>query len=660
MKQYWKVAVEAHIHRPLTYASPWNDVRPGISVTIPLGKRKVSGVILEADSTPSSEYEIKEISEIIADRTQLTTEQMSWAKWLAHYYHHPIGEVINLFFPPLSKKGRSAPKSLFANLAETKSVTLNTEQAKVFELLKHEESFSAHLLWGVTGSGKTEIYIDLIKEKLKKNESTIVLLPEIALTPQLVSRFRERLGDTVAVLHSELTERERTDQWWSIVDQTRKVLIGARSALFCPVPQLGLIIVDEEHESSFKQDEKLKYHARDAAIMRAQFENCPIILGTATPSLESWKNVVDGKFKLHKLLRRAKSEDLPAISVVDLTNKPEFPNPIIPFWLSEPLFTALTENYQKGNQSALFLNRRGIAQTVLCTSCGFIYKCPNCEISLTLHGKSHLVCHYCEYSETMSTTCPDCKDDSVKPLGMGTEQIEEDLHKLFPLARVLRVDRDEIDSRAKLDEFIEKMQNHEVDFLVGTQMIAKGLDFQKLTLVGIVLADVGFNIPDFRAGEKSFQLITQVSGRSGRHEPGQVIIQTYRPDHPSLIHAMNYQTEEFLNQELEQRRDLAYPPYTRMACLRLSGLDQKKVLAAAQDITNTLREILQQKKQYQLQILGPAPAPLLKIRNKFRYQILLKSPSVKDLHAFTQYVMSLERKFSGVKILIDVDPHNLL
>lgn len=658
--QYWKIAVEAHIHRPLTYSSPLANLQPGISVSVPLGNRTVSGVILDNDPAPSNDYPIKEIVEVSSERPALSSEQVSWAKWLSNYYHHPIGEVINLFFPPLSKKGRSAPRNLFSTPDELQSVVLSEEQKAVYDSLKTEESFSTHLLWGVTGSGKTEIYIDLIRERLKKDEATIVLLPEIALTPQLVARFREKLGDTVAVIHSELTDRERTDQWWSMVDGQRKVVIGARSALFCPVPKLGLIVVDEEHESSFKQDEKLKYHARDAAIMRAQFENCPILLGTATPSLESWKNVVDGKFKLHKLLRRAKSEELPEIEVVDLTKKPEFPNPILPFWLSEELFNALTENYQRGNQSALFLNRRGIAQTVLCSSCGFIYKCPNCEISLTLHGKSHLVCHYCDYSQTMSTTCPDCKDDKIKPLGMGTEQVEEDLKKLFPSARVLRVDRDEIDSRAKLDEFVEKMQNLEVDFLVGTQMIAKGLDFQKLTLVGIVLADIGFNIPDFRAGEKSFQLLTQVSGRSGRHEPGRVLIQTYRPDHPSLVHAMRYQTEEFLNQELVQRQELSYPPYTRMACLRLSGLDQKKVLSASREIAKTLRDIQQQQPQYQLHILGPAPAPLLKIRNKFRYQILLKSASFKDLHAFTQYVMNLEKKYSGVKILIDVDPHNLL
>ncbi len=656
----WKVAVKAPFPQLLTYSSDLPLVR-GQKVLVPLGKRSADGVVIDREETAPTEFKLKSILSVEEEIPPLTPPQLQWALWISKYYHHSPGDVFSLFYPPLAKKGRSPAKDLFTKSVEEKKITLNAEQQQAVEAIDATKGFSTHLLWGVTGSGKTEVYIELIKRKLAEQQGSIVLVPEIALTPQLISRFREQLGDEMAVLHSDLTEREKTNQWWSVVDQKKRVLIGARSALFCPVPNLGLIIIDEEHEASYKQDESLRYHARDTAIVRAQYEKIPIVLGSATPSLETWKNVGDKKFHLHRLQQRAMTLHMPEIKIIDMTDSKHdlARESFLPSWLSTELYRELQINYQNGFQSALFLNRRGIAQTVFCQDCGFIYKCPNCDISLTLHGQSHLVCHYCDYSQELAKTCPECKVGAVKPLGLGTELVQEDLQKLFPLAKVLRVDRDEIDSRARLEEFIEQMEQGEVQFLVGTQMIAKGLDFEKLTLVGIVLADISFHIPDFRATERSYQLMTQVSGRSGRHHPGKVLIQTYKPDHPSLTYALTADTAGFLNQELIDRTELQYPPFARLACIKLSGNIQSKTDSLSHDLAQNLRGYITHK-NLSVRLLGPAPAPLFKLRNRFRYQILLKSDSLPVLHEVLQYVSHLQSAYRELKVQIDMDPYNLM
>ncbi len=658
----WKIAVAAPLPQLLTYASDFPLV-PGLTVQVPLGRRVARGVVIEPDAATRDDLKIKSVSSLVEDSLTLSSQHIAWAQWISKYYHYPPGEVFSLFFPSLAKKGRATvAKDLFENHPVVeKNLSLNDEQQTVFSHIEKMDGFSAHLLWGVTGSGKTEVYIELIKKKLAAGQSAMILVPEIALTPQLVARFRSRLGDQIAVLHSDLTDRERTNQWWSLIEQKKRVLIGARSALFCPVPNLGLIVVDEEHESSYKQDETLRYNARDAAVMRAHFEKIPVLLGTATPSLETWKNVLDKKYHLHRLTQRASQMQMPEIEVIDLNTikEEERRDSFLPFWLTTPLFKALEENYKRGFQSALFLNRRGIAQTVLCTSCGFIYKCPNCEISLTLHGKSHLVCHYCDYSHQMQRKCPDCHTGEIKALGLGTEQIQEEIKKLFPHANVFRVDRDEIDSRQRMEEFVGKMESGEVHFLVGTQMIAKGLDFEKLTLVGIVLADVGFHLPDFRASERSYQLLTQVSGRSGRHHKGRVIVQTYRPDHPSLRFAKNYDTEGFLKEELQERESLSYPPFFRLACLKISGLDEEETCSLAQHLGSFLRDFSAQQK-LAVKVLGPAPAPLYRLRNRYRHQILVKSASLQSLNTLLQYATHMQPSLKKIKIQIDMDPYNLM
>ena len=677
--QLWQVAVNAPLNQVLTYEGS-SDLLVGQSVIVPLGKRKVDGVIVGIQppekSEKESKFKIKSILETHPERPLIDEKKLSWLSWIANYYCYPLGQIMQLSFPPLKKKGRGSRKKsiIQENLSATPDswLPLTEEQQKVFGDIQASKGFSTHLLFGVTGSGKTEVYLKLLQETLNSGKTGLVLVPEISLTPQLIQRFAQRFGDQAAVIHSQLTEREKTDQWWSVVDGRKQILIGARSALFCPIPNLGMIVLDEEHEPSFKQDEKLKYHARDAAVMLAHKLDCPIVLGSATPSLESWENAQKGRYQLHTMSRRVADRAMPEISIVDLKEKKEEDaekkkKNDLPFWLSPKLFEALKENLANEKQAALFLNRRGIAQTLTCPACGDTRECPNCAISLTLHGHNHLVCHYCDYHETKQDICSACGDGQPEPLGLGTERVEEDLQKLFPEACIARADRDEIQSREQLEELIERMESGEIDFLIGTQMIAKGLDFPKLHLVGLVLADVGFHLPDFRAGERIFQLITQVSGRAGRHvkpgeAPGQVIVQTYNPDHPILQLALQGDFSAFAEYELSFRQGLGYPPCGRMALFRIQAPEQK----LAQDAASTVKlisEKLQAKfsKYQELKILGPAEAPMFKLRNQYRFQMIIKGPSPWELVQFCQHISENTDKLpKKSRVIIDVDPMNVL
>jgi primosomal protein N' (replication factor Y) len=547
---------------------------------------------------------------------------------------------------------------------------LTAEQTEVIRAVSDKEGFGTHLVHGVTGSGKTEIYMHLLEEVVRQGRQGIVLVPEISLTPQLIDRFTRRLGNAVAVIHSHLTPREKTNQWWAMLEGKKQILIGARSALFCPLPALGMIVVDEEHESSFKQDEKLKYHARDAAVMLGKFSNCPVILGSATPSLESWQNAQSGRYHLHQLKLRVADRKLPQIDVIDLREVRDVRRQAggisdLPFWMTKQLHEAITETLERNEQSALFLNRRGVAQAVVCPDCGHVPECPNCAVKLTLHGKSHLLCHYCDYHLTMTEHCTECPDGEPKPMGLGTEMIENDLARIFPGARVARMDRDEINTREDLERVIKSVEDREIDILVGTQMIAKGLDFPGLTLVGLVLADVAFNLPDFRASERSFQLLTQVAGRSGRHldeGAGRVIIQTYNPDHPSIQFTCAHDYEGFAKYESSFREALGYPPFGRLASFRVQGLDLDKVTAVARGLRSRATALQTRSDRFaKIEILGPAQAPLAKLRNNHRWQLLIKGPDATSLGTFCRTLNDhLDWLPPAVKVSLDIDAVHLL
>jgi primosomal protein N' (replication factor Y) len=663
--KYWQVAIDAPVRQVFTYSSHL-ELKRGVSVKAPFGRRHSDALVLnEIDKPENTEFTIREITESLDIRWPLSDRFVSWLEWLSDYYLHPIGQVCQMAFPPLKKKeGRSRKGPVIPEVAFTQPPQLTDEQANALEKILPINGYQTHLVHGITGSGKTEIYLRLIEAALSEKKQALVLVPEISLTPQLVQRFASRFGDKIAVIHSHLTDREKTEQWWKMVDREKDVLIGARSALFCPIPDLGMIIIDEEHEPSFKQDEKLRYHARDAAAVLAKKLNIPLILGSATPSLESWQNAKSNRYNLIQLKKRVANATLPDIEIVDMRNeKQEKTKEVLPFWMSETLFESIGEALANQQQVALFLNRRGVAQFVICSGCGATRKCPNCSVSLTLHAKNHLVCHYCDYNEPLTSQCPDCRDCELKPFGLGTEGIEDELLKLFPEARISRADRDLIHSRQALDELIFQMEEREIDILVGTQMIAKGLDFKNLTLVGVVLADVGFNMPDFRASERSFQLLTQVSGRSGRHEQkGKVVIQAYNTAHPSLAPTKNQDYESFTDEELTFRRELSYPPFGRLALLKFSGNSEEKVIKCSKAAFEAAHTLTQTVDKYQsVELLGPTAAPLTKLSGKFRYQLLLKGKKEPSFGAFCyHFLRDFNLVYSGVKMTIDIDPFNML
>lgn len=671
------VAVDAPLSEKLTYLQNEGfTVKRGDLVSVPLGRRRVMGVVLGAATAPVATeqpaFALKPIAEVVTDLPSLPEKHLRWLEWMSDYYLHPLGMTAQLCFPPLGKsktERKSKRPSVVPQVPQRVRHQLNSEQQSCADAILRTPGFSTHLVHGVTGSGKTEIYLELFEKVLAEGKKGLFLLPEISLTPQLIHRFAERFGDRIAVLHSQLTDRERTNQWWDVIENRKHILIGARSALFCPAENIGLIVVDEEHEASFKQDEQLKYNGRDCAIMLGHFHNCPVILGSATPSLDSWKNAQDGKFRLHQIKNRVNNRPLPEIEVIDmrLEKEREKVSAEKPSWLSEKLYTEIHQTLQRGEQTALLLNRRGMSQMVFCPDCGHTRECPNCDISLTLHASTHLVCHYCDYHENFKTKCPDCTQGELIPMGLGTEKVEDDLKRLFPDKNIARADRDEVTSRLDMEELVRKMESGEIDILIGTQMIAKGLDFPNLKLVGLILADISFNLPDFRAAEKSFQLITQMSGRSGRHvkdgeSPGKVILQTYNTEHESVRFAQTHDYEGFAETELSNRRQLNYPPVHRMASVRIQSPELEKVRLASDQLAHRATLLKEKFTVFaDVEVLGPAAAPLAKLRNQFRYHLLVKCAQSRTLNEFLRRLLGDSKWIpKQVKVAVDVDPLNLL
>ncbi len=519
-------------------------------------------------------------------------------------------------------------------------------------------TFSPFLLFGVTGSGKTEVYLQAVAQTLAQEQSALLLVPEIALAAQLEAGLRARFGEQAAVLHSALSDGERVDQWQQVLQGHARIVLGARSAVFAPLSHLGLIIVDEEHESSYKQEDGLSYQGRDLAVLRARQERCPVVLGSATPALTSYHHAVSGKYQLLQLPERVSPHPLPQVQVVDM--KAEAQPREHPLF-SGVLLSAMRQNLEQGRQTLLYLNRRGFASFMQCQDCGHVLECKHCHVSLTLHrSRNQLLCHYCGFHQRPDTLCPSCGSAKVTGRGLGTERIEEEIAQLFPAARVARVDSDSSGNRRHLLKLLQAMQQQEIDILVGTQMIAKGLHFPQVTLVGVLWADAGLSLPDFRAGERTFAQLTQVTGRAGRGEnPGRVIVQTYQPEHYAIRLAQAQDYTGLFAEEMVLRRQLGYPPFSRLVNVRLSGLQEREVEQAATAIAAFAREF---SPKGAVAVLGPAPAPLSKIKDRLRWQVLLKSADARSLHALCDRFVQQKTKFCprSVSMQIDVDPENML
>jgi len=515
---------------------------------------------------------------------------------------------------------------------------------------------SAFLLEGVTASGKTEVYLRAVQRCLELGRGAIVLVPEIALTPQLVTRFRARLGDRIAVLHSALGERDRHRMWKALRGGELKVAVGARSALFAPVHDLGLVCIDEEHDGSFKQEEGVRYQARDMALLRAHRAGAAAVLGSATPSLESIALARSGKLELLSLPARArKTAILPQVEIVDLRRVG--PGPGGERLLSLPLFRALERTLAAKEQAILFLNRRGFAPSLLCEECGAMCQCPNCSVALTLHRAAggRLRCHYCEYAVQIPDRCPACNAPALAEEGSGTERIEEALGQIFPEARIARLDRD-VAQGTKSERVLDRMRRREIDVLVGTQMVTKGHDLPSVTLVGVLNADAALSMPDFRAAERSFHLLVQVAGRAGRGDaPGLVLIQTRQPEHPAVSCAARHDVAGFVEIEMRQRAELGYPPFARLALVRVDAADEAHALAEVERLARLARSA----SSSEVEILGPAPAPLARLRNRFRFRFMVRS---ENRAALRTVLLAVARggQSRRARVAIDVDPVNML
>ncbi|WP_187999237.1 primosomal protein N' [Listeria marthii] len=540
---------------------------------------------------------------------------------------------------------------------KSESLQLLPDQQTACEKINAAKEQETFLIHGVTGSGKTEIYLQTIEAKLKEGKEAIVLVPEISLTPQMVERFKSRFGSEVAVLHSALSSGEKYDEWRKIERKEARVVVGARSAVFAPFENLGIIIIDEEHEASYKQEDNPRYHARDVAIWRATKYQCPVVLGSATPSLESFARAKKGVYTLIELPSRVNDRAMPEVNVVDMReelrkeNRTEF---------STELLEKIKDRIAKKEQTVLMLNRRGYSSFVMCRDCGYVVECPNCDISLTYHQSSNqMKCHYCGHEERVPQKCPSCEGEHIRYFGTGTQKVEESLTKLIPEARVIRMDVDTTRTKGAHEKLLNSFRNHEADILLGTQMIAKGLDFPDITLVGVLNADTMLHLPDFRASERTFQLLTQVSGRAGRHErTGEVVVQSYNPEHYSIEFAKKHDFIGFYNHEMQLRKMGSYPPFYYLTMINVSDENEMKAIRTIQEMAQFLRGKLGP----DAVILGPVPSTITRIKNKYRYQCIIKykiEPNLKkELKTLITHYQKDQQK--GLTITIDVQPYVLM
>jgi primosomal protein N' (replication factor Y) len=509
------------------------------------------------------------------------------------------------------------------------------------------------LLFGVTGSGKTEVYLQAIKHTLARGQGAIVLVPEIALTPQTIERFRGRFGEDVAVLHSRLSQGERHDEWHRIHDGVARIVVGPRSAVFAPVHNLGLIVVDEEHEPSYKQEEAPRYNARDVAVVRGRLEKCAVVLGSATPALESFHNVRRGKYALAELPARVDHRQMPVVRVVDMRIEAEREGR--PNIFSRDLIEAIRTRIERAEQTMLFLNRRGYASQLICPKCGFVAQCRACSVALTYHKSTdELLCHICGARQRVPERCPapKCGDPAFKYAGLGTQRVEVILHKLFPIARVTRMDSDTTTQKGSHRRILNEFRGGKIDVLVGTQMIAKGLDFPNVTLVGVVFADMSLHKPDFRAAERTFQLLTQVAGRAGRGDlKGEVFVQTYTPHHPAIQAARRLDYTGFMDQEFEARRELNYPPFTHLVVLTLKGASEQRIQFAGEEFVKQLQPLLGS----EVIMTGPMPAPLARAKGLYRFQILLRAPLTRQITEPLKQALAAFKWPKDIECAVDVD-----
>ena len=701
------------IDKTFTYNIPINlkdKVKVGIRVLVPFGNRKLEGFVMDIGDI-KTEYKIKDIIDVIDEEEVLTEELIYLGKYMSRKtlssliscYQTMLPKALKASFKTnINKKyetyvtlldknyipktnaqkniidnikentlksdiykiSSSEYKTLIKNnvikeekkevyrlnddiLKENSNIVLNKEQKSVVnEVIKDKDKFNPYLLYGVTGSGKTEVYMHIIDEIIKEKE-VIVLVPEISLTPQFVSVFKKRFGSIVAIMHSGLSDGERYDEYRKIKEGKVSIAIGARSCIFSPFKNLGLIIIDEEHTDTYKQDNNPRYDAIDIALKRAKYNNIPLILGSATPSIESYTRAKLGIYKLLELPNRI-NKKLPSVVLVDMKNEIKKGNKI----LSQKLIDEINNCLINDNQVILLLNRRGYSTTVTCNECGYVMKCPNCDIPLTYH-KTHnkMNCHYCDYSTFKMKKCPECQSEDIQSFGLGTEKLEEEVKKIFNV-NVLRMDVDTTSKKGSHARILNKFKNKEASILVGTQMIAKGLDFEDVTLVGVINGDATLNIPDFRSGERTFDLLNQVAGRSGRGtKDGKVIIQGFNLDHYSIKYASVHDYVSFYNEEMKIRKSLSYPPYIDLTLIKIVSTDYN--LAYSESVK--IKEYLV---KYNIKVLGPS-SNINKINNKYYIHLVLKYKKLESIYKYILYIVDKYKLNKKINVEIDINPKKI-
>ncbi len=673
------IAVPLPLDNTFSYLVP-DELAPflksGMRVWVPLKNREIIGYVIAVRERREDETKLKPILKSLDPEPVLNASMLELTQWIAGYYGCSWGEAIENALPKWVKYGKKAEKALSKEVSHKsdpmipqKDLTLTPPQQAVLDEIRQsleQKNPKPLLIHGVTGSGKSEIYIRSIREVLAQGKSSICLVPEIALTEQIRRFFYHHFGNQLEILHSKLTDQERFLAWKRLERGEKRVVLGPRSAVFAPVKNLGLIIMDEEHEGTYKQETTPRYHAREVAAWRSHNENAFFMMGTATPSLETMYQTEKGKVRLIELKDRVDKKSMPPVTILDLKSIQQDRRKAM--ILSPMLFEEINKNLQKGEGTMLLLNRRGFSTFIHCSKCSIVESCPSCQVSLIFHqDEDILLCHYCNYRKPVPDKCPQCHVPNLRFAGFGTEKVESEVAMRFPSARIARMDADSVKKRGSHEEILKNFREKNVDILIGTQMIAKGFDFPHVTLVGVILADVGLMLPDFRSAERTFQLLTQVAGRAGRGPvAGRVFVQTFSPDHPSVRSAQNHDFVRFYQNELPSRREFRYPPFFRLINLIIRSKNEN----SAYVFGRSLREVLQQELKLpslkpgepldHLELMGPAPLPFYKLRGQFRWHLMLKFLPDQDPVHSVKAALAKVKKPADVQYAVDVDPLNIL
>lgn len=665
--KYLQIVLNLPLNQTFTYSCIEDSEDPSLTpeigkrAEVRFGNRKMTGFIVSVsdvipENCPVTADKIKSVSKILDKEPLFSEDTYELAGWISRYYICSIGEAVFSIIPSKAKRESSASFfSIDDELSGKTTNKLSEEQQRAVEEItssvKNKKSLY-HYLYGPTGTGKTEVFLQCAEWLLTQDKGVIYLVPEIGLTPQVVKAVTSRFGNTAAVLHSGLTPSQKLSEWRRIMHKEARIVIGARSAVFAPVPDLGLIIIDEEHDSSYKSGDTPRYHARQVAMHRCAGLKIPLVMGSATPSVEAWHLMKSNRLSSHTLTKRLAGGAMPVIKAIDLSKINESG------CISNELRDEIVKTLDNKKQVILFLNRRGFTHFFRCNSCGYEIKCKNCSVQMTYHkAENRLRCHYCGWSVQPPQSCPQCSSLDVGYSGFGTEYIESETHAKFPGARIIRIDTDSLTKKGELQEKLDAFRKGDYDIMLGTQMVAKGLNFPNLQLVGVILADTGLHMPDFRANERTFSLITQVAGRAGRYFPdGKVLVQTYNPLREPILYACTGQIEKFYAGELETRKILGFPPFSRLIRLVFRSANQIQAESFARDASNILQKTLKNKAD----IIGPAECPILKISQNYRYQIILRSGNINILQQAVSDLMYNYTHPQSVYIEFDIDPVSLL